>query len=223
MVVRSSFFRRILWKLWRCQRESVRAVCVFLSDGRSVDAKSMRCTPEMFFFSQKRCYGDKYLVSILPSNNDVTQSCCEKAVIFTVPLYHLARHHHWIRPLLSKRNFKAGVLTAREKTIFLMLVCLAFQNVRFLPVPKYFLRNSAALPCLTQVPYKTLGNEEVRLPEVNQGLFSQSRPMVSWKLRWTFSVTCNSFYFTFLAYVFRLVHRLLRTSLCPMWPVSVTE
>lgn len=112
------------------------------------------------FFSQKRCYGDKYLVSILPSNNDVTQSCCEKAVIFTVPLYHLARHHRWIRPLLSKRNFKAGVLTAREKTIFLMLVCLAFQNVRFLPVPKYFLRNSEALPCLTQVPYKTLGNEK---------------------------------------------------------------
>lgn len=112
----SSFFSKILWKLWRCQRKSVSVVCVFLFDGRSVDAKSMRCSPEMLFSPQKRCYGDKYLAqSILQSNNEVTQSCCEKAVICTVPFYHLARHHHWIRPLLLKRNFKARVLTAGEK------------------------------------------------------------------------------------------------------------
>lgn len=89
----------------------------------------LRCPPP-----QKRCHGDKYLTKcVLRSNNDVTQSCCEKAVIFTLPFYHLARHHHWIRPLLSKRNFKAGVLTAHEKNYILdvTLVCLAFQNVPF--------------------------------------------------------------------------------------------
>lgn len=97
------------------ERVSVRFVFSYLMEDQLMQ-KAWDAVLRCFFSPQKRCYGDKYLAqSILQSNNEVTQSCCEKAVICTVPFYHLARHHHWIRPLLLKRNFKARVLTAGEK------------------------------------------------------------------------------------------------------------